>query len=195
MAGQHELVCQTPLSPLMCRQDVVRHILPSRLLGFGLSNCILFMQALVYHNKKCLGRFVKPRLYSVAPVDEASQATNSERCPVQQLSITYDCFQAASSESPSRICVPLVTASSSEHYRFTVVGHCEQRNFVLPATYQFSGQQAAYALQRALYTTKHQQSQAASSGAVAALSPLITTSDLSVTFGKKLHTCIQGPSC
>ena len=143
----------------------------------------LSMQALVYHNKKCLGRFVKPRLYSVAQTNEAS-TSSPESCPVQQLSITYDCFQAVSSGSPPKVCVPLVAASTSEQYRFTVVGHCEQQNFVLPATYQFSGQQAAYSLQKALYTTKHQQSQAASAGAIAALSPLITTSDLSLTFGK-----------
>ena len=139
------------------------------------------MQALVYHNKKCLGRFIKPRLYSVSQLGDTSRA---ESCPVQQLSIIYDCFKAASSDSSAEVSVPIVTASHSEQYQFTVVGRCEGRNFILPATYHFSGQQAAYGLQKALYTTKHQQNKAAAASIISALSPLITTGDLTLNFGK-----------
>lgn len=103
---------------------------------------------------------------------------------MQQLSIIYDCFKAASSDSSAEVSVPIVTASHSEQYQFTVVGRCEGRNFILPATYHFSGQQAAYGLQKALYTTKHQQNKAAAASIVSALSPLITTGDLTLNFGK-----------
>ncbi len=144
------------------------------------------LQALVYHNKKCIGRFVKPRLYSVSQLGDTSSASDFQNCPVQQLSIIYDCFKAACSDTPGKVSVPIVTASSSEHYQFTVVGRCEERNFVLPATYQFSGQQAAYKLQKTLYTTKHQQATAA--GSDSALSPLITNSDLTLNLGTSYST-------
>lgn len=139
----------------------------------------------MYHNKKCVGRFIKPRLYSVSQLG----GTREERlanCPVQQLSIIYDCFKAACTDSPTKVSVPIVTADAFEQYRFTVVGRCEECNFVLPVTYQFSGQQAAYELQKNLYTTKHQQFQAAAAGTVSALSPLITNSDLALNFGRSL---------
>lgn len=142
------------------------------------------MQALVYLNKKCLGRFVKPRLYTVTQPDNSSCASKTDACSVQQLSIAYDSFQPASLSAPAHIHIPVVSASSSDHYHFTIVGHCEQHNFVLPATYQFTGQQAAYGLQRALYTAKHQQSHSGAAGSVAALSPLINPGDLSLAFGK-----------
>ncbi|KAA6423174.1 MAG: hypothetical protein FRX49_07161 [Trebouxia sp. A1-2] len=138
-------------------------------------------QALVYHNKKCVGRFIKPRLYSVSQFGDTREERFAD-CPVQQLSIIYDCFKAACIDGPAKVSVPIVTADAFEQYRFTVVGRCEECNFVLPVTYQFSGQQAAYSLQRSLYTSKHQQSQAAASGTVSALSPLITTSDLALNF-------------
>ncbi len=141
------------------------------------------LQALVYHNKKCVGRFIKPRLYSVSQFSDTREEQFAD-CPVQQLSIIYDCFKAACTDGPAKVSVPIVTADASEQYRFTVVGRCEECNFVLPVTYQFSGQQAAYNLQKSLYTTKHQQSQAAAAGTVSALSPLITTSDLALNFGK-----------
>lgn len=142
------------------------------------------MQALVYCNRKCIGKFVQPRLYSVSQLGDTSSVSSLESCPVQQLTIIYDCFTAACSDSSARVTVPIVTSSSSTEYKFTVVGRCEGCNFVLPATYHFSGQQAAYELQKALYTSKHQQSQAAAAAFVTALSPLIATTDLTLNFGK-----------
>lgn len=103
---------------------------------------------------------------------------------MQQLSIIYDCFKAACSDSHTQLSVPVVTNDGSEEYKFTVVGRCEGCNFILPATYQFSGQQAAYGLQKTLYTSRHQQNQAAAAAAVTALSPLIATTDLTLNFGK-----------
>ncbi|KAL0053045.1 hypothetical protein WJX82_000107 [Trebouxia sp. C0006] len=143
-------------------------------------------QALVYHNKKCVGRFIKPRLYSVSQFGDTREEQFAD-CPVQQLSIIYDCFKAACTDGPAKVSVPIVTADAFEQYRFTVVGRCEECNFVLPVTYQFSGQQVAYNLQKSLYTTKHQQSQAAAAGTVSALSPLITNSDLALNFGTGLE--------
>ena len=102
---------------------------------------------------------------------------------MQQLSIIYDCFKAAYSDN--QVSVPVVTNSRSEEYKFTVVGCCEGCNFILPAAYRFSGQQAAYELQKGLYTSKHQQNQAAAAAAVTALSPLIATTDLTLNFGKQ----------
>lgn len=144
------------------------------------------MQALVYCNRKCVGKFTQPRLYSVSQLGDTSCVSSLESCPVQQLTIIYDCFKAACSESSARVSVPIVTSSSTEEYRFTVVGRCEGCNFVLPATYRFSGEQAAYELQKALYTSKHQQTQAAAAAFVTALSPLIATTDLALNFGKLL---------
>ena len=83
--------------------------------------------------------------------------------------------------------MPVVASGSSEQYKFTVVGCCEGCNFILPATYQFSSQQAAYELQKALYTSRHQQNQAAAAAFVTALSPLIATTDLTLNFGKLLQ--------
>ena len=145
------------------------------------------MQALVYCNRKCVGKFTQPRLYSVSQLGDTSSVSSFESCPVQQLTIIYDCFKAACSENCARVSVPIVTSSSSEEYKFTVAGRCEGCNFILPATYQFSGQQAAYELQKALYTSKHQQSQAAAAAFVTALSPLIAASDLTLNFGKLSH--------
>ncbi len=149
------------------------------------------LQALVYHNKKCVGRFIKPRLYSVSQFGDTREEQFAD-CPVQQLSIIYDCFKAACTDGPAKVSVPIVTADAFEQYRFTVVGRCEECNFVLPVTYQFSGQQVAYNLQKSLYTTKHQQSQAAAAGTVSALSPLITNSDLALNFGRSssYHSCM-----
>jgi hypothetical protein len=141
------------------------------------------LQALVYHNKKCVGRFIKPRLYSVSQFGDTREGQFAD-CPVQQLSIIYDCFKAACTDGSAKVSVPIVTADAFEQYCFTVVGRCEECNFILPVTYHFSGQQAAYSLQKSLYTTKHQQSQAAAAGTVTALSPLITTSDLALNFGR-----------
>lgn len=139
----------------------------------------------MYCNRKCIGKFVQPRLYSVSQLGDTSSVSSLESCcPVQQLTIIYDCFKAACSDSSARVSVPIVTSSSSTDYKFTVVGRCEGCNFVLPATYHFSGQQAAYELQKALYTSKHQQSQAAAAAFVTALSPLIATTDLTLNFGK-----------
>lgn len=155
--------------------------------GPGETASAYLMQALVYCNKKCVGKFTQPRLYSVSHLGDASSVSSSESCPVQQLTIIYDCFKAASSDSSARVSVPVVASSSSEEYRFTVVGRCEGRNFILPATYQFSSQQAAYELQKALYTSRHRQSQAAAAAFVTALSPLITTTDLTLNFGELME--------
>ena len=145
------------------------------------------MQALVYCNTKCIGKFTQPRLYSVSQLGDTSSVSSSKSCPVQQLTIIYDCFKAACSDSSARVSVPVVASSSSEQYKFIVVGRCEGCNFILPATYQFSSQQTAYELQKALYTSRHQQNQAAAAAFVTALSPLITTTDLILNFGKLLQ--------
>lgn len=158
-------------------------------LSVALAASVYLMQALVYCNKKCVGKFIHPRLYSVSHLGDASSVSSSDSCPVQQLTIIYDCFKAASSDSSARVSVPVVASSSSEVYQFTVVGRCEGRNFILPATYQFSNQQAAYELQKALYTSRHRQSQAAAAAFVTALSPLITTTDLTLNFGELTKSC------
>lgn len=151
------------------------------------------MQALVYCNRKCIGKFTQPRLYSVSQLGDTSSVSSSTSCPVQQLTIIYDCFNAACSDSSARVSVPVVASGSTEEYKFTVVGRCEGCNFVLPATYQFSSQQAAFELQKALYTSRHQQNQAAAAAFVTALSPLIATTDLTLNFGKLLQ-CGMLPS-
>lgn len=122
----------------------------------------------------------------MSQLGDTSGVSSLESCRIQQLTIIYDCFKAASSDTPARVSVPVVTSSSSEDYKFTVVGRCEGGNFILPATYQFTGQQAAYELQKALYSSKHQQKQGAAAAFVTALSPLIAATDLTLNFGKQL---------
>ena len=129
---------------------------------------------------------MQPRLYSISHLGDTSTSSSAESCPVQQLSIIYDCFQGVCSDSQAQVSVPIVTSSNSEEYRFTVVGRCEGCNFVLPATYRFTGQQAAFELQKALYTSRHQQNQAAAAAFVRALSPLIASTDLTLNFGEQL---------
>ena len=138
----------------------------------------------MHQNKKCVGQFVNPRLYSVSQLPDSASDSKLERVPIQQLCIIYDSFKAASASGPQSLLIPLVTACQSEQYHFRVFGRCDNQNFVLPISYQFSGQQAAYSLQKALYIGKHKGIAAQAGATVGLLSPLITAKDLTLNFGR-----------
>ena len=140
----------------------------------------------MHFNKKCVGQFVNPRLYSVSHLADTAcdSKLKSDRSTVQQLCIIYDTFKAAPASATCSLVIPLVTACQSAHYSFTVFGRSDNQNFVLPVSYQFSGQQAAYKLQRALYIGKHRESRAQAVTGVDVLSPLVTAKDLVLNFGK-----------
>lgn len=152
-------------------------------MAFIKGSCVMLLQALVHQNRKCVGQFFNPRLYSVSQVTDTAFDSQTDKTPVQQLCIIYDSFRAASGTGAQSLLVPLVPACKSEQYRFTVFGRCDNRNFVLPVTYQFSGQQAAYSLQKALYIDKHRHSSAQTSAGVECLSSLTTAKDLTINFG------------
>lgn len=141
-------------------------------------------QALVHLNKKCVGQFFNPRLYSVSHLADTACDSKLDRCTVQQLCIIYDTFKAASASPACSLLIPLVTACQSAQYSFTVFGRSDNQNFVLPVSYQFSAQQAAYNLQKALYIGKHRDSRAQAITGVDLLSPLVTAKDLVLNFGK-----------
>lgn len=122
----------------------------------------------------------------MSQLSEAAVESEPGSCPVQQLCIIYDNFKAALATSSATLLVPLVTARQAEEYRFTVFGRCDNRNFVLPISYQFSGQQAAYGLQKALYIGKHNSASASAERETDSLSPLITSKDITLNFGKRL---------
>ena len=70
-----------------------------------------------------------------------------------------------------------------------MIGKSQGRNFALPFSYQFSGQQASYSLQKALYIQRHQRKRGEPAGSqtfagLQRLSQYIREGDLALEFGE-----------
>lgn len=155
----------------------------------------MLLQVLVRQDNKCVGQFVNPRLYSVPQSSDAAFDSQLDKSPVQQVCVVYDTFKSASATGEQLLLIPLVTAKESEEYRFTVFGRCNNSNFVLPISYQFSGQHTAYSLQKALYIGKHRGASGQSTTGRASSSSLTAARDLTLNFGMSLCSMLPNLGC